>query len=212
MEKVLSLIGPGDIGFHYYEILGLKPEKFQSELENIAKAIAESGWTIELLPDQGISLEIAKLYKQFGGKRVIGTAPISDKRYGIKHIQEYFNEKIQGKKLFDEIIDTEDWRDQNRLKALRGNAVLYLGISPGTEIEFNYGIYLYRLMKGFKKGVKAQAIQNIRAKDNFTCFVYSPFFSAKKLDNETEIYMEKYKINLKYVKNPRELKNQLIKF
>jgi hypothetical protein len=63
----LSLIGPGDIDFHY-QLLRLKPKKLQSKLESIAKVLAELNVALELLLDKGVCLELAKLYKQAGGK------------------------------------------------------------------------------------------------------------------------------------------------
>ncbi len=214
MENLrVSLIGPGDIEFHYQEILGISKERFQSELEKIARALAESGVEIELLPAKGVCFELAKFYKANKGKRVVASVPKSDAAYGIKHLEPYLNEKIKGKRLFDEEIDTGDWRQQNRLKALLGDAVLYLGISFASELEMNYGLYLVRLMKGLKEGVtSAQYLHpEVRAGKiiPYTLFVYSPFIKSYKLDAETEAYMKKYGINLEYVENPEELKQKL---
>jgi len=61
--KRIALIGLGDIQFHYHELLGISDKKLQSELEKIAKSLLESGVEISLLPDRGVSIEIAKLYK-----------------------------------------------------------------------------------------------------------------------------------------------------
>ena len=127
---VLSLISTNDIEFHCYELLRFSKSKFQSELEKIAKALSESGIALELLPDKGISFEIAKLYKQQGGKYIIGTVLKSDKTFGIKHLQPYIDTKLNGKKLFDKIINSGDWFKHDLIKGLFGDAVLYLGTSP----------------------------------------------------------------------------------
>lgn len=211
MEKLrVSLIGPGDVEFHYQQVLKIPKKKFQLELEKIARALSESGAEIELLPDKGICFELAKLYKANNGERVVASVPKSDKGYGIKHLEPYLNKK----NLFDETIDTGDWKQQNRLKALLGDVVLYLGISSGTELEVNYGIYLFKLMKGFKESIKgAQYLHpEVRAGKSipYTIFVYSPFIKSHKLDKETEAYMKKYGINLEYIKNPKELKEKLL--
>src|SRR3989339_399762 len=105
----LSLIGPGDVDFHFKEILNMKKDKFENEIRAIAKAIADSGAEIEILPDKGISFQIAKSYKQQNGKKLIAAIPKSDKTFGIDHLKQFIDEKINNKPLFDEIIDTENW-------------------------------------------------------------------------------------------------------
>jgi hypothetical protein len=208
----LSLIGPGDIDFHYYQLLKIKPKKFQSELEKIAKAFSGLNIALELLPDKGISIELAKLYRKLGGREVIGTVPISDKTFGIAHLQEYINTKVDGKPLFDKIIDSGDWFKHDLIKGLMGNAILYLGSSPGTDGERNYAVYLYKLMNGYKEGIEVigkRIHPEINAGKNFPIFVYSPFLINKKLPQEDEEYMKKFGINLLYVKSPEELKEKL---
>ncbi len=208
----LSLIGPGDIDFHFYNLLKISKGKFQSELKQIAKALAEAEVEIELLPDRGISLEIAKLYKSNNGKSVIASVPKSDTAYGIKHLEPYLNEKVNRKKLFDKEIDSGDWKQQNRLKALFGDVVLYLGSSLGSDLELNYAAYIFKLMKGFKEGLAAKYLHpEVRASKTipYTILVYSPFFSSGKLQKETEAYMKKYGIRFEYIKNPKELKERL---
>jgi hypothetical protein len=211
----VSLIGPGDINFHFHELLKFPIKKFQSELEKIAKALAESNVEIELCPDRGISFEIAKEYKKQGGTKVISSVPKSDKAYGIKHLEPYMKTKVNGKKLFDQEINTGDWKQQNRLKVLLGDIVLYLGTSPGTDLEANYGIYLFKLMNKLKKGIDSAKYLHpeVRAGKNipYTFFIYSPFLKNKKLYSETENYMKKYRIKLIYIKNAKELKEKLSK-
>lgn len=211
----ISLIGPGDIDFHYKELLGISDRDLNSELEKIAKALVSSGCEIELLPDKGVCIEIAKLYKNAGGKRVIGTVPLSDKTFRTKHLEQYINAEIQGKRLFDEIIDTGDWFKHDMIKGLMGNAVLYLGASPGTDGERHYAVYLYKLIAGFKKGVEVSSSSlhpQAKAGKDFTIFVYSPFIKSGKLPEEDEEYMKKFRISLVYIKNPEELKENLAKF
>ncbi|OGJ12827.1 hypothetical protein A3K82_00735 [Candidatus Pacearchaeota archaeon RBG_19FT_COMBO_34_9] len=212
MSYKLSLIGPGDIDFHYYQLLKLKPKKFQSELENIAKALSELDISLELLPDNGICIELAKLYKKAGGKEVIGTVPQSDKTFGISHLQEYVNAKIDNKNLFDKIIDSGDWFKHDLIKGLMGDSILYLGASPGTDGERNYAVYLYKLMNQYKEGIEVTGKKihpEINAGKNFSILVYSPFLINKRLPKEDEVYMKKFGINLIYIKNPDQLKEKL---
>ncbi len=211
----VSLIGPGDIDFHFYKFLKFPKKKFQSELEKIAKALVDSNVEIELAPDRGVSFEIAKEYKKQRGTKVIGSVPKSDKAYGIKHLEPYLKTKVNGKKLFDKEINTGDWRQQNRLKVLLGDVVLYLGVSSGTDLEANYGIYLYHLMNKFKKGIdNAKYLHpEVRAgkKIPYTFLIYSPFLKNKKLYPETEAYMKKYGIKLIYINSTNQLKEELSK-
>ncbi len=208
----ISLIGPGDIEFHYQELLKISKSKLDSELEKIAKALVDSNVEIELLPDRGVSIEIAKLYKKLGGKKVIGAVPKSDKTFGISHLEPYINEKVNGKPLFDEIIDTDNWFKHDLIKGLLGNSVLYLGSSPGTNGELNYAVYLYKLISRFKQGVEVAGKNihpEIRAGKDFSVFVYSPFLINKKLSQEDEAYMKKFNVNLVYIKNPEDLAKKL---
>lgn len=211
--KRIVLIGPGNIEFHYHELLGLKKDKFESEIEKIAKTLSDSDVEIALLPDKGISLEIAKKFKKYGG-RVIGLAPLSDKFPGIGHLKQYINEKVNGNPLFDEFVDTGDWPKQDLNMGLYGDSILYLGKSPGTEGERNYAIYMYKIISGMKTGVK-QGIESIhkqaRAGKNspFTIFIYSQFLKSKKLSIEDEEYAKKFGVKLIYVKNSSELEIKL---
>ena len=216
MEKILSLIGPGDIEFHYSKLLGIDKERFLLEIEEITKPIVESGWSIELLPDKGVSFEIAKIYKKLNGKKIIGTVPKDDKTFGTKHLEEYENAEVENKKVFDEIINSGDWFKQDMIKGLFGNAVLYLGSSPGTEGELNYATYLFKLIQGMKKFVEAPAEKIhpriIAGKEiPYTYFIYKPFLKTGKLSFETEEYLKKIGINFIYIENPKQLKDELSK-
>ena len=211
----LSLIGPGNLDFHYLKLLNLSKEKLYLEIEKIARSLVNSNVELELLPDEGICLEIAKAYKANGGKKVIGAVPKSDKTFGIKHLEGYINVKLGGKPVFDEIIDSGDWFKHDLIKGLLGNAVLYLGASPGTDGERNYAIYLYKIMSGFKEGVEVagkKIHKEIRAGKDYTLFVYSPFLINKKLPPEDEAYMSKFGIRLVYINDSSELENKLKDF
>jgi len=208
----LSLIGPGDIQFHFQKILEISEEKFKKEIEKIAEALAESGAEIVVLPDRGISFQIAKLYKLKGGKKVIWAIPKDDKTFGTKHLESYIQEKVNGKMVCDEIINTGDWYKHDLIKGLLGNAILYLGSSPGTNGELNYAVYLYKLISGYKEEVEIAGRKihpEIKADKNFKIFVYSPFLISGKLSSEDERYIKEFGINLVYVKNAEELKREL---
>jgi hypothetical protein len=211
----ISLIGPGDIEFHYKQLLALDDLKFNSPLEDIAQALVNSKSEIALLPDKGVSIEIARKYKKRRGKKVIGIVPQSDKTFGIEHLKPYIKEQINAKPLFYEIIDSGDWFKHDMTKGLFGNAVLYLGASPGTDGERNYAVYLYKLINQFKQGIKIAGKKihpEIRADENFSIIVYSPFLLNKRLPKEDEAYMKKFNIRLFYADTPKKLESILNKF
>lgn len=208
----LSLIGPGAIDFHYQKILGISKEKLERELDKIALAIKSAGLEISLLPDKGVSLEIAKRFKKLGGK-VIGLVPQDDKEFGINHLKEYIEARVDNILVFDKLINTGSWYKHDLSLCLYGDVVLDLGLSPGTEGERAYGIYLYKLIAGFKQGVKADITKlypQARAGKHipYTIFVYSPF-RTRELTKEEKFYAEKYSISLVSIKSPSDLEKKL---
>lgn len=212
----VCLIGPGNVTFHYHELLNFKEKELTNEIEGIAKALASSNSEIELLPDNGICIEIARKYKEFGGRKVIGSVPLSDNTFGISHLKKYMDEQVNGIKLFDELIDTENWYKQDMIKGLLGDVVLYLGSSPGTDGELNYAAYLYKIIGGKKEGVDVAGKRihlDVRAGTEvpFTVLAYTPFISSKKLGKETEAYCKKLGITLVYVNNAGGLEKALKK-
>ncbi len=208
----ISLIGPGDVNFHFSELLDFSKKEIELEISKIAKSLANSGVEIELLPDRGICFEIAKKYKENKGKQVIASLPLSDKTFGTQHLKPFLETKINNKPLFDKIIDTENWFKHDLIKALLGNKVLYLGSSPGTDGEMKYAIYLYKLLKGFKDGVSTSSKRvhsEILAGENYTFLIYTRFLKNKKLSPEDEAYLKKFKIKLLYINSPEELESAL---
>jgi len=211
----LSIIGPGKTELHFQKFLNIPKNKLIKEINEIAKTISDSGAEIEFLPDKGISLEIARSYKNQKGKKVIAVLPKSDKIFGIKHLEPYLNEKVNNKPIFDEIIDSDNWFKHDIIKALFGNAVLLLGKSPGTQLEINGAVYLLHIMKGLKENINVSLCKihpELKADIDFTIFIYSPFILGGKLSKEDELYLKEYKIDFVYINNPEELKQELIKF
>jgi len=209
----ISLIGPGDIKFHYQELLGIPQPEFELELEKIAQALVDADVELEILPSEGVEIEVAKLYKQKGGKKVMGGIPKADKTFGIKHLQKSIDTQVNGKPLFDEFIDTGDWFKNDLIRGLLGEKLLYLGSSPGTGAARDHAVYLFKLIQRFKKGVEVDATAihpEIRARDEFEIIVYSPFMKSGALLEEDEIYMKKFGIKLTYVSSAEELKSALI--
>ena len=205
------LIGAGDIKFHYSNLLSIPNDEFNKHVEGIAKALQEAGVEIVLLPDRGISFEVAKRYKGFGGSKVIGTVPKSDNVFGIKHLKPYMESKVNGKKIFDEFIDTDNWYKQDMSICLFGDLILMLGNSLGTMRDLVAAYYLYKLFAGDKPEVKIKrkAIHpEARGGENvpFSLIVYQPFLK-EKLDYEIEAYIKKLNGNIYYAKSPSDIRD-----
>ena len=201
----ISLIGPGDIDFHYFQMLKISREDFDMQIGDIAEALKES--EIVLLPDKGVSFELARKYKELGGKKVYATMPLNDKDFGIMHLKPYIDSKVYDKNLFDEIINTDNWYKQDLMCAIYGDVVLMLGNSLGSIGELSNGFYLYRLFSKFKLDWK-----EIRAgtKVPFSVIIYQPFFK-EKLNFEIEEYIKKSKGEIYYVSSAEEINKILDK-
>jgi hypothetical protein len=211
----ISLIGGRDLGYHYSELLGIPRQKLDKEIESISKILADLPLELVLLPDRGISFEVAKLYKRFNGGKVYGTVPVSDNDFGIKHLEPYINAEINGKKVIDKIIDTQNWYKQDLTCCIYGDYILMLGTSLGSLGELVYGYYLYKLFMGEKPEVnvmKKKIHEEVRCGEHlpFGAIVYKPFVKDK-LPCEIEEYIKKLKGNVNYVNNPKELKEKLEK-
>ncbi len=213
MDLRVVLIGAGDIQYHYFNLLNFDEKNFEKSLNEISKILSEEDFEIVLLPDRGVSFEIAKKYKFFNGKKVLGTVPLSDKDFGIKHLEKYMSFEFDGKKVFDEFIDTGNWYKQDLTHCIFGDIILMLGNSLGSMGELVYGFYLYKLFRGDKPNVKAKkkAIhEEVRAGENipYSLIIYEPFVK-EKLNYEIEEYIKKHGGKIFYVKNSNELKNVL---
>ncbi len=197
MRIVLS--GPGDIDYHFGELLKIPKEKMDKHIVNITRSLLD--YELVLLPDKGISLEIAKKYKELNGKKLIATLPKDDSEIGIKHLQSYLDLG-----LFDEIINTKTWYKHDLTHNLFGDIILFLGNSLGSVGELSYGFYLYKLLgKNITKlNFDMRAGQNIP----LTIFIYKPFVKDK-LSFEIESYIKKAQGQIFYIENAEELKEKL---
>lgn len=208
----ICLVGAGDIQHHYKELLKIPETKFNKHLAKIAKVLAKNSELV-LLPDRGISFEIAKLYKQNSGSKVIATYPASDSTFGVKHLEPFLTANVDGKKIFDETIDTNNWYKQDLTHCLFGDVILMLGNTLGSLGELAYGYYLYKLVTGYKPEVKT-AIKNIHPEaragtiTNFSLIIYKPFCKGK-LSFEIEQYIQRMGCKIYYVKTVKELESIL---
>lgn len=204
----IVLIGPGDIDYHFTELLEIPKDKLTKQVLNITKVLVDSESEIVLMPDKGIAFEIALKYKEMRGKKIIATVPKEDKDFGINHLQPYLDSGI-----FNEVIDTNNWFKQDATIGLYGNVILLLGKTLGTIKELTSAFYLYKLFKGYKPEVSVvkEKLNSSAVAGNeipFTVLVYMPFCKGK-LSFEIESYIKKAQGQVVYIKNPKELKEKL---
>jgi hypothetical protein len=209
----ISILGPGNREFYYQKLQKISKLDLEEEIKQITKVLVETKSTLEFLPNKGIAFDIGIEYKLQGGKKIIGTAPLSDKKVGIKHLEKYINFKLGNKKLFNKIQDGGNWAQTNQLKGLFGDAILYLGKTFGTDLELNNAAYIYKWHHKNKKFPLKMLNKNIQAgkKNPLTIIVYSKFIKSEKLEYETEQYFKKEGIKLIYAKSPQGLKKAISK-
>ena len=130
----ISILGAGDITnvSKYTEVSELE---LQDLIEKIGKLIAEKNHELIIIPNKGIPLEIAKIYKQKGGK-VFGVIPTQDKDYGNEHIKDFID-------IINEKISVDSWYDADGKIAAFGDLCLVIGLSAGTmraltALKFHY--------------------------------------------------------------------------
>ena len=205
----VSIIGAGNTEYHYQELLSIPKEKMDDQIAGLAKALADVGAELAVTPDRGIPFAVAERYKAFGGKKVYGTVPVSDKTYGIKHLQDFMNEEVNGKKIVDEVIDTHTWYEQDVAKCIFGEVILVLAYSLGSMGELSLGYYIYKLASGQKleqvvpiEKIHPQAVAGKRFP--LATIVYMPFVK-ERLPLEIEAYINKFGGVVHYVHTVSEM-------
>lgn len=134
----ISILGTGDLG-KIPRFTRISEKEMMNLISETAKLIADAGHEIVIIPDRGIPVEFAKLYKRFGGKMIYGIIPTKDKRYGTRHIQENI-------KLIDSQIKVDSWYDADGEIAAAGELCIIFGMSPGIIREFSVLKYHYRYL------------------------------------------------------------------
>jgi len=130
-DKLTSLIaGPTDktkiFRFGY-----ISPDEYQFFIEERAGVLAKHISQINIIPDDGIPLDIARAYKNLGGENVVGYIP----KGGIRELEKYFSycDKIEEFDL--------GWSGLNTCLSLKGDIITVFGLSPGTLVEVAYTKY-----------------------------------------------------------------------
>jgi len=97
----ISVLGTGSIK-RIPKHTSLTRKEINKTIDEIAKLFVDLGCEIIIIPDKGIPVEIAKKYKELGGKKLTGIVPVNDKKYGIKHIEENLD-------ILDNNIEVSNW-------------------------------------------------------------------------------------------------------
>ena len=128
---MISLIaGPTD-RTKIFRFGNISEEEYPIFLKERGKVLARNISQINLVPDDGVPLDIAKAYKMAGGGLVVGHIP----KGGHPPLEKYFN-------LCDKIEEFDTgWSGLNTCLSLRGDLITVFGLSPGTLVEMAYTKY-----------------------------------------------------------------------
>jgi len=130
-DKLTTLIaGPTD-RTKLFRFGSISPTKYQDFINKRAGVLARYISQVNIIPDEGVPLDIARAYKNSGGESVIGHIP----KGGIRKLEKYFQycDKI-------EEFDT-GWSGLNTCLSLKGEIITVFGLSPGTLVEVAYTKY-----------------------------------------------------------------------
>ncbi len=122
----------------------ISEQELEKLVNDLAKLLADKGHEIIIIPSKGLSYEIAKAYKKYGGKKVIGLVPARDKKYGIKHLESQLN-------ILDEKIELDTWYETSSELAASGDICIVIGISPGIMRIISPLKYKYKFKQASTK-------------------------------------------------------------
>jgi hypothetical protein len=125
----VAIIGPTDVP-KVASAAGLEAEAYRRCVTEAAAELARRGHELVVVPDRGIGLWAAKVYRQAGGPKLIGLIPS-----GGTGIQEETNECQQHRHLCDVVIDDLTWPEQFPRICQLAEVMLCIGLSCGTMGE-----------------------------------------------------------------------------
>lgn len=132
----VAVLGSGDITkIHLFS--GLSELEVASLIDDVGKLLANSDVDLVIVPARGIPYEVAKAYKLYGGRKVIGLVPFDDKDFGLAHIAEY-------RAISDEEVNIGDWYDLNGRIASFVDLAVCIGLSAGAICDVAMLKYHYK--------------------------------------------------------------------
>jgi len=135
----ISILGTGDLT-KIPRHTKIKEKELRKLIECTAELIARKGHELVIVPDKGIPAEIARIYKEKGGKKVYGLIPVKDTKYGIEHLKPFLH-------LVDERIELDHWYDVDGEIAAAGKVCIVFGLSPGIIREVAVLKYHFKYLK-----------------------------------------------------------------
>jgi len=132
----VTIIGCGDIT-KIHRFAGMSESESNDLVDRVGKLLAESNVEIVLVPARGIPYEVAKAYKKYGGRKVIGAVPFDDVEFGLNHIAEY-------RHISDEDVNIGDWYDLNGRIASWSEVTVCIGLSAGVICDIAMLKYHYK--------------------------------------------------------------------
>ena len=129
-NKLTSLIaGPTD-RTKIFRFTHISESKYPAYLDNLAGTLVKYVSHVNIIPDQGVPLDLAKRFRTFGGQ-VIGYVP----KGGCDLFKSNFDS-------CDSIQEFEGgWSALNTCLSLKGDIITVVGMSPGTIVEIAYTKY-----------------------------------------------------------------------
>ena len=128
MSELIALVaGPTDKSkiFRFGSVIELE---YGSFLEERGRVLADHVFQINIIPDEGVPLDIARHYKKAGGNLVVGFVPKGEYSF----LSRYFSD-------CDRIEEFDaGWSGLNTCLSLKGDLVVAFGLSPGTIVEIAY--------------------------------------------------------------------------
>jgi len=125
----VAIIGPTDV-LKVASAAGLEAEAYQRCVTQAATQLARRGYELVVVPDRGIGLWAAEVYRQAGGPKVIGLIP-----GGGTDFEEEMSECHKHRHLCDVVIDDLTWPEQFLRICQLAEVMLCIGLSCGTMGE-----------------------------------------------------------------------------
>lgn len=125
----IGLIGPTKIE-KYLDATGFAKEDYNHFMHELGSALSKTNHELIIVPEPtAASSKVATIYRDYHGKKVIGSLPIDDSEFGHEWLDE---------SLVDEIISCGTWRNQPESLCEESDILLMIGLSPGTMVELCY--------------------------------------------------------------------------
>ena len=125
----VAIIGPTDVP-KVASAAGLLAKAYQRCVAEAATELARRGHELLVVPDRGIGLWAAEVYRQAGGPKMIGLVP-----HGGTGMQGETSEGPKHRHLCDVVVDDLTWTEQFPRICQLAEIMLCIGLSCGTMGE-----------------------------------------------------------------------------